>query len=991
MRARLFFPLLIALVPAAQAESVPQPEPIEQAEVDSPLGLSYVDIPDMRLIYIDPALAYLVPHAVRTFANSMSWQRRVLGWNPTQPTTVLLKDFSDYGNASAGAAPRNALTFDIAPLSLAFETYPASERMYSLMNHELVHVSTMDMSSAEDRSWRRFFLGKVYPNGENPETMLYSYLTVPRFTVPRWYLEGSAVFMETWMGGGLGRAQGGYDEMVFRAMVRDNAPFYDALGLVSRGTRVDFQVGVNAYLYGTRFFTYLAYAYSPEKVVKWLRRDEDSKRYYSDHFQQVFGLPIEQAWQDWIAFEREFQRKNLEAVAKYPLTPQRDLVAKAVGSTSRAFYDEATGNLYGAFRYPGVVEHVGVLNTRDGSIRRLTDIKGAMLYRVTSLAYDPAGTIFYTADNYNLRDLMAVDVKTGDEKMLLEDARIGEIVFNPVDRSLLGVRHQNGLATLVRIPPPYTEWSQIHTFPYGVVPYDLDISPDGRLLSGSVAEVNGDQFLRVWQLDKVRAGDLKPLSQYSFGQSVPEGFVFSRDGRFLYGSSYYTGASNIFRYEVATGEVEAVSNAATGFFRPATLADGKLVVFNYTGQGFVPTVIEPKPLKDVSAISFLGAEVAARHPVVKTWQVPPPSNVDYEKLVTGTGVYAPLRNLDLQSGYPVLQGYKNSAGIGYHLNIEDALRIASIGITAAYTPDTGLPSNERAHIEAKYKYLGWNAALSYNRSDFYDLFGPTIRSRKGYAAILGYDHSIIFDGPRKFDAKAEVAYYDKIDALPNYQNVETTFDKLLTAQVGLYFTHTRRSLGAVDEEKGFLWDAVLSTNHVSTETVPQLRGRLDFGFALPIDHSSIWLRTVAGASRGNRDDTLANFYFGGFGNNYVDSGEVKRYREYYALPGFGINEVGGKSFARTLVEWNLPPVVFETLGTPSFHLAWLRPAVFVSGLWTDPTSSTWRKDYASTGAQVDLRFSILHWYDMTLSAGYAVGYREGRRAGDEWMVSLKIM
>ena len=57
------------------------------------------------------------------------------------------------------------------------------------------------------------------------------------------------------MGGGLGRAQGGYDEMVFRAMVRDDAHFYDPLGLASRGVQVDFQVGANAYLYGTRFFT----------------------------------------------------------------------------------------------------------------------------------------------------------------------------------------------------------------------------------------------------------------------------------------------------------------------------------------------------------------------------------------------------------------------------------------------------------------------------------------------------------------------------------------------------------------------------------------------------------------------------------------------------------------------------------------------------------------------------------------------------------------
>jgi len=129
------------------------------------------------------------------------------------------------------------------------------------------------------------------------------------------------------------------------------------------------------------------------------------------------------------------------------------------------------------------------------------------------------------------------------------------------------VRHAFGYAVLVRIHIR-TRVETLHLFPYGVVPYDLDVSPDGKLLSASVAEVNGDQFLRVWELQRVVAGDITPKSQHSFGQSVPESFVFSRDGRFLYGSSYYTGVSNIFRYEVDTGEVEAVSNTDSDFFRP---------------------------------------------------------------------------------------------------------------------------------------------------------------------------------------------------------------------------------------------------------------------------------------------------------------------------------------------------------------------------------------------------------------------------------------
>ena len=310
--------LLLALIPAAAAAD------------DSPVNISVIETKDVRLYYYN-YLSDIAPLAIRTFTNSLAWQRRMFGWVPSEPTTVLLQDFADYGNTLAYAAPRGMLVVDVAPLPRAFETSPAGERMYSTMNHELVHVVQSDISSDEDRHWRRFFLGKVPAQSQNPESLLYSYLTIPRYTVPRWVAEGGAVFLETWMAGGLGRAQGGYDEMVFRAMVRDDAHFYDPLGLVSRGTKVDFQTGANAYLYGARFFTWLAYAHSPDKVIAWIRRDEGSERYYSDQFQQVFGLPLEQAWQDWIAFEHEFQRRNLAEVRKFPITPHRNLGRERVG------------------------------------------------------------------------------------------------------------------------------------------------------------------------------------------------------------------------------------------------------------------------------------------------------------------------------------------------------------------------------------------------------------------------------------------------------------------------------------------------------------------------------------------------------------------------------------------------------------------------------------------------------------------------------------
>ena len=113
--------------------------------------------------------------------------------------------------------------------------------MAVVTNVEADHLDVYgDLAGVEEGF--RVFLGKVVPVSEHPETIFYSYLTNPRFASPSWYLEGAAVFMETWMAGGLGRAQGAYDEMVFRSMVLDDAHFYDPLGLVAEGTEIEVEI-----------------------------------------------------------------------------------------------------------------------------------------------------------------------------------------------------------------------------------------------------------------------------------------------------------------------------------------------------------------------------------------------------------------------------------------------------------------------------------------------------------------------------------------------------------------------------------------------------------------------------------------------------------------------------------------------------------------------------------------------------------------------------
>jgi len=965
-------------------------------------GLETLETQDLKLLFFNPGESYLAPYAAVSFENSMRSQRAIFDFEPYEKVSVLMTDFADHGGAGALVLPRNMLLVDVAPRPPTFETLASAERMRSWMKHELVHISTMDHANSNDRRARRFFGGKVWAEAEHPETILYSYLTAPRHYAPRWYLEGIAVFAETWMSGGLGRAQGAYDEMVFRSMVRDDAHIYDPLGLVAEGISVDFQVGVNSYLYGTRFMTYVALTYDPDRLVQWVTRQEGSRRSYEEEFERIFGLPLNDAWQDWIEFERAFQSGNLESIRQFSVTEHTDLSSRALGSISRGFVDEEDGTLYAAFRYQGAVAHVGAMSMLDGGIRRLDDVKGPMLYRVTSLAHDPdSNTLFYTADNYAFRDLMAIDLETGETEMLLEDARIGELVFNRQDKSIWGVRHLHGLASLVRIPYPYEEYDVVQTFPYGTSLYDMDISSDGRLLSSSFGDVSGQQNLRVFELQSLIDGEAEPVKTFDLGQAIPEGFVFSPDNRFLFGSSYYTGVSNIWRYDLDTEELEIVSNAETGYFRPIPREDGSLIVFHYTGDGFVPATIQPEPLEDVGAVVFLGTKTISKHPELAEWEAGSPSEIDIEEIMTAEGDYVPIRNLGFESWYPAIAGYKDSVSLGIEVNFSDPMRLDKLSIDAGYSVDSDLPDEERPNVSIEYHHNvisssplagAWTFTAEHNNADFYDLFGPTKRSRKGNRFAIGYGKTLVSDDPRHLDLILNASHHTGMDALPRYQNIPVTFDTLTSFYADLEYSHVRKSLGAVDDEKGFTWRLGTALNHVDSDTIPKILTGFDFGFALPWKHSSIWLRNAAGAAFGEPNDEFANFFFGGFGNNYVDRAEIKRYRKFYAMPGFELNAVPGRNFYRAMLEWNLPPVRFTRVGTPGFYLSWARPALFVSALSTNLDDSSIRQDVQNVGMQIDLRFTILSRMNMTLSLGYAKGFGNDIIPDDEeFMLSLKVL
>jgi len=126
-----------------------------------------------------------------------------------------------------------------------------------------------------------------------------------------------------------------------------------------------------------------------------------------------------------------------------------------------------------------------------------------------------------------------------------------------------------------------------------------------------------------------------------------------------------------------------------------------------------------------------------------------------------------------------------------------------------------------------------------------------------------------------------VAYHMNLDALPAFQNVAVTYDELFATGAELNFTDLRRSIGAVDDESGYLWSVF---GHMYSTLGDWYPG--SSGVSTSAAAAARALVAVAAQLRrrilGRPGQPLANAYFGAFGNNYVDDGEAKRYATCFA-------------------------------------------------------------------------------------------------------------
>ena len=443
--------------------------------------------------------------------------------------------------------------------------------------------------------------------------------------------------------------------------------------------------------------------------------------------------------------------------------------------------------------------------------------------------------------------------------------------------------------------------------------------------------------------------------------------------------------SNIFRYEVATGDGRGGVERGDGLL-PAGAARRRAAgrARPTPAEGFVPAIIEPRaargrerdhvPRRRGRGEAPGGQDVAgaaAEHAsTTRSWS---PARAPTSRCAASRST-TPI---------PVLQGYKDSVGIGYHFNFADPLGFASLGITAAV--HAGRRPARRASAGTSRSPAATSAGaatLSWNRSDFYDLFGPTKRSRKGYAAKLGYDR--LADLRRAAHARRssfDVAYYDQIDTLPERaERRAPTSTRLLTGEVGAPL-HRRAALARrrrrrEGRRRGTLVlhgqprqrrDHAAGARRRSTSASPlPLRALVDLAAHAPR------ARRAATATTRSRTSTSA-----ASATTTSTDGRVKRYREYDSLP--GLRHQRGQRPSASCARWSSGTCRRTSSSRrarrPSTSTG-CGPSVFAAGAVDRPGSaSRCARTTRASARRSTCASRVLHWYDMTLSAGYAVGFR----------------
>ncbi|NWF50382.1 MAG: hypothetical protein HXY49_07555 [Ignavibacteriaceae bacterium] len=944
-----------------------------------------------RIIYRE-AHSSLVRHILSSAENSLKPLMILFNYTPSEKIVINTYDVSDYGFGATTTVPQNFLRLEIEPLEPGYEVVPYNERFQWLMSHELVHITVNDHSNDIEDFFRSIF-SKVPPEQIQPVSVLFSLLTNYSRYTSRWHQEAPAVFIETWFSGGYGRTLGSFDEMYFRTMMIDSIDFPTHLELETILSHKSIFLENIFYLYGTRFITYLTLKYGKEKMLQWFKPDEgDFYSGFINKFENVFGEELENAWENFSKYEKDFQQSNINILNSVEFTPKRNISDESFGWVTQPYFDKDSKNILFGYHRTGELAKIVRFDLNTGNYIELTSMPSPSMIQVSSTAYDSKNKLFFFTTNNNqlYRDIWVVDAYSGKKTLLFEDCRTGSLTVSSQTHELWGVQHDGGRATLVYSQFPYEFLNAVYPFDIGDEIQQLSSNSNGKYLAAVLHKSTGQQSIILIETESLK--NSLPV-KYRIISSVgsPENPSWSSDDNFIFWNAYNNGVSNIYRLDINNFEVTAISHTLKGFFRPIAVSRDSLFVFEFGMEGFIPKIIPNLKAKKLPAIQYLGQKILNLDESLFNWVLKPANKKTEQNNFRAEESYNGLQNLKIQSFIPVITGFQKQKVLGFFTHISDPLLEHDLSIEAGYSPFNEVPAGPKFHFRLKYDYLQkFGLGIDQNATDFYDLFNSRKRGMIGTKLRTSYTFFWLYDNPLKIKHHTEVAYYTNVEFI-NDNLVRVSEPDFSVFQTNLNIKDIRRTIGSSDYESGNEFNFTILGFHTYLNSLNEFavegHAEWDRYFLWLFDHNVFHFKLAGGYHYVNEKIFQARYFFGGFGNREVENTSVRQFRSLYRFPGVPMYSIPAERFVKLMFENAFPPIRFGNISLGQHYLNHIDFSIYAQGLVArTPVADT----FVSLGAQIDFLFK--HWFNLetTFSAGIAKAWFSNSSEW-EWFLSYKLL
>lgn len=537
------------------------------AAVSAAVGTAHAGDPTLRYYTIETAhfvihfdhklddvarrVAVVAERAHRTLAPALDHV-------PSAKTHVNLIDDTDGANGFAGVLPRNAITLFVTAPGGFSELDDHDDWMYGLFTHEYTHILHLDTMSGLPNLYNRVF-GKTW---------------APNQVMPRWIIEGIAVYQESKRSSG-GRNRGTRFDQFIR--IARHAGKDMRLDEISGAPRT-FPRGNAPYVYGSHFLRYVFDRFGDDT----LREMAHAAGAYPVPFAvnrqiaKVTGTPFTALYDDWKAYLRDRYGMQEMAAERRGLATGRRLTTTAEAN----FYPQYTRDgkeivwLQSDGYHPPRVRALPVGGDQRAArdVVRIDALGPFDVLADGSIVFEQGGRLFRR--EYAYADLFRWDARTGERVRLTHGARAREPSVSPDGRRIafsMNRASQSALAVMDAVPGavPSVAWIGER--------YDQAFqpawSPDGARIAFSAWRRGGFRDILVVELSSGQAWEV------TADRAIDTAPAWSPDGRTLFFDSDRTGIQNVYAYDLAERALWQVTNVLGGAFQPAISPDGRRLVF----------------------------------------------------------------------------------------------------------------------------------------------------------------------------------------------------------------------------------------------------------------------------------------------------------------------------------------------------------------------------------------------------------------------------